>query len=365
MGWGHRGLVTLAEDWEFIAGYRENRLYINPASKNGAYAAIAQDNEIVLDEFGVGTRFRLAVTAFYVSDKADYSTYKIHKLQYRKSSGWFLVESVSLNGFQLEQIRKLNSIIASLDLQNTGKGRIDLGKISVDNLVDLLTTENLADISKKISESENLRSDIFALHQKREALIQFKEMIDGDANESQWQEFFESNTWIFGFGLKYVFLDRVERKFEAITSGTDFLSSGKRADGLARSRAKVSQFVLIEIKSHNTKLLRNTEYRPGVWGISSEVTNAVTQSQKTLHEFTKSYERVFLRDQNGDETGQEVYAIQPKTYLVVGSLQEVSNNIDKVACFELFRKSISAPELITFDELYYRAESLLAGLSSK
>ncbi len=353
------------EDWEYVAGYKENRLYVNPKAQTGAYAAIAQDSEIVIDEFDVGSRFRIAVTAFFVDEKQDFSTYKIHKLQFRVRSGWFLVESLTLNGFQLEQIRRINSTIGSLKLTGSQKNRIDLGKVDLEGLVDLLATDRFADISNALSNSESLTADIFALQQKRSALEEFRQMLTQDTTETAWQAYFEENTWIFGFGLKYVFLDRVGRKFEAITSGTDFHNAGKRADGLARTRAKVSQFVLIEIKSHRSKILSENEYRSGVWGVTSGLSNAVSQAQKTLHDFANGLRRVWLRNENGDDQNESVYSVLPKSYLIVGSLGQISQNTDKVACFELYRRNISEPEILTFDELYYRAVNLLEGLADE
>ncbi len=340
---------------------------MNPATQNrGAYAAIAQDGEVVVDEFDVGTRFRVAVTAFYVADKQDYSTYKIHKLQFRERTGWFLVESIKLNGFQLAQIRKLNSIIASLDLKDTTKARIDLGQVSLDNLVDFLAAENFGEIASKMSDSEGLHSDIFALATKRKSLAEFAALLESDASETVWQGFLERNPWIFGFGLNYVFLDRVSDKFEATTTGSDVFTPGKRADGLAMIRAQVSQTVLIEIKSGKSRLLQDKPYRKGVWPVDNEVSAAVSQSQKTCFEFSRrNAVRLNLTDDLGNETGNSLYTVEPRAYLIVGNLSELMGNNDKIASFELFRRKLTSPEILTFDELYYRAVALVDGISNR
>ena len=46
------------------------------------------------------------------------------------------------------------------------------------------------------------------------------------------------------------------------------------------TRAEVSQYVLVEIKKSDTELLQEEEYRSGCWGVSSELSNAVTQTAK-------------------------------------------------------------------------------------
>lgn len=353
------------EDWEYAKNYVSDRLYINPAAGKGAYASIAREGEIVLDEFDIGARFKLAISAFYSTKKNDFTGLKIHKLQFRKRDGWFLVETISINYFERADMMRLVSVLASLDISDPSKARIDLSQIStISGLEDLLSTKKGTDLLRALSNSPELHSDIFALNEKRGALDKFRDMLADQVNETEWQEFFESNTWIFGFGLNYVFLDAAGKKFEQVTSGADFNSFGKRADGLAMVRAYVRQFVLIEIKASKTALLQSKDYRSGVWGVSSEVSNAVSQAQKTSHEFTRKYLRAQLKDSKGYDLPEIAYAVEPRSYLVVGNTDELKGNDDKIISFELYRKNVQSPEILTFDELYFRAENLLDGLTS-
>jgi Domain of unknown function (DUF4263) len=77
------------------------------------------------------------------------------------------------------------------------------------------------------------------------------------------------------------------------------------------------------------------------------------------------YDRHVLRmeDREGNPTGEDVFNYAPKSYLVVGNLAEfitdtgVNNN--KLRSFELFRRNLIAPEVITFDELYQRAQFIV------
>jgi len=183
-------------------------------------------------------------------------------------------------------------------------------------------------------------------------------------SEPDWQAFFELNPWIFGHGLNYVFLDKVSMKLEARTTGAAFDRPGKRADGLMRTRAEVSQYVLVEIKKNSTDLLHRATYRPGCWRVSDEVSGAVTQTQKTAFEFARDRFRDNLKDEIGNSTGAVAYAIQPRSFLVVGNLAQLGGNDDKVACFELYRRNIHTPEILTFDELYYRAACIVENISN-
>lgn len=54
-----------------------------------------------------------------------------------------------------------------------------------------------------------------------------------------------------------------------------------------------------------------------------------------------------------------VYTYEPKGILVIGSTAQLVDDIDKQATFELFRRNLHTPEVITFDELLARAQFLL------
>jgi Domain of unknown function (DUF4263) len=89
----------------------------------------------------------------------------------------------------------------------------------------------------------------------------------------------------------------------------------------------------------------------------------VTQTQKTTFEFARDHFRDDLKDESGTRTGNIVYAVEPRSYLVVGNLAQIIGNDDKITCFELFRRNIRAPEILTFDELYSRAGCIVENIS--
>jgi hypothetical protein len=355
----------MSEDSEFIARYKNNHLYVHPG-KNGAYAAIAGESEEVIGEIDVTSRSKLAISAFYVGDRRDFGTFKITKLQLHARYGWQEKASVHVNHFQLAQMREFLSIISTLDLSEAQKTRISLDNIHVGALGVLLSSTKGAALVRELAVTPELHQDIYAVAAKRGELAKFEMMLQEDGvSESNWQGFFERNPWIFGHGLNYVFLDKVGANLEARTTGGTFDRPGKRADGLMRTRAEVSQYVLVEIKKNRTPLLRNATYRPGCWSVSDDVSGAVTQTQKTAFEFARDHFRDELKDNIGNDTGNTVYAVEPKSFLVVGNLAQLEGNNDKVACFELYRRNIRSPEILTFDELFYRATCIVDNISSE
>lgn len=220
---------------------------------------------------------------------------------------------------------------------------------------------------------------MFALGHKKEVLaIFYKLLYDFDdykdeyvslnnlANpkeEAIWQDFFEKNTWIFGHGLCYRFLHKAHKNLETTTTGAAFDTPGKRVDGLMKTKAEISQYVLIEIKKPTDPLLKSQEVRSGCWPVSNEVNDAVAQIQKTAFEFSHRRLKTEQKDDNGQSTGEFVYSILPKAYLVIGRLEDLCKYDDKIVCFELFRKSQSTLEIITYDELYNRAECIVKTLT--
>lgn len=66
------------------------------------------------------------------------------------------------------------------------------------------------------------------------------------------------------------------------------------------------------------------------------------------------------RADDGSRTNEGTFITQPKAYLVIGSLEELTGAggpvDDKVHSFELFRRNVTHPEIITFDELLAKAE---------
>jgi hypothetical protein len=188
---------------------------------------------------------------------------------------------------------------------------------------------------------------------------------DPQTPEAIWQTFFEENVWIFGYGLTYLFLSNLdERKLEQAVSGSDLWQRGKRADGVLKSRGAIEALCFVEIKKHSTPLVRSPQYRPSCWAPSDELAGAVVQCQVTVEQaIRKVMEKLEPRDEAGDPTGEQIFTYQPRSFLVVGSLDEFvsdkGTNKDRYRSFELFRRNVIKPEIVTFDELYERAKFIV------
>jgi hypothetical protein len=184
--------------------------------------------------------------------------------------------------------------------------------------------------------------------------------------EDVWQDFFESNHWIFGTALAPQFLhswnpDRLEQT----VVGASVFGKGKRPDALMRTAGLLSALAFVEIKTHRTPLLHPAEYRPGAWRVSDEVAGGVSQCQATVDEvLRRAATELDVVDEDGFRTGDTVFVCRPRSLLVVGSLDQFIRdgepNVPMFESFERFRRSLRDPEIVTFDELFARAAMSLA-----
>lgn len=185
--------------------------------------------------------------------------------------------------------------------------------------------------------------------------------------EDVWQDFFEKNTWIFGYGLNYFFNSALDgKRLEQLVSGYDIAGSGKRIDALLKTRGIVSALAFGEIKTHMTPLMKKVAqpYRTECWQVADELNGGIAQVQKTVQLALENIgSRLDVKARNGDPTGESMSLYQPKAFLVTGTLSEFQTehgiNMEKYSSFELFRQSLNNPEIVTFDELYERAKFIV------
>ncbi|PRX61436.1 uncharacterized protein DUF262 [Nonomuraea fuscirosea] len=222
-------------------------------------------------------------------------------------------------------------------------------------------------------------SDVIALANRRKQVGIFRRYLEDDdyflqeasrlsdsgKKELVWQKFFERNPWILGASLAGQLLTSWNpTQLEQIVAGASVAGSGKRVDALLRTSGVIKSMVLAEIKTHDTPLLQR-EYRSGCWGPSEHLAGGIVQLQGTVYRAIQSIgEQLHDRDDDGaDIPGADTYLIRPKSYLVIGQLSSLLGqsggvHADKLRSFELFRRHIIEPEIVTFDELLARAEAI-------
>jgi len=206
--------------------------------------------------------------------------------------------------------------------------------------------------------------------ERKRALEEFLSNLKLKRGEDWWQDFFEKNTWIFGYGLKYQILKSIQS--QPRYGGINVAGKGlEKGDFLQRTEAEIKFTVLVEIKRPDSLLLGSKPYRNGAWQLSEDLTGGVSQIQANCRRWELEGSQ---SEQNREELLQKkTYTVQPRGILVVGVTSQL-NDINKRNTFELFRRNVVNPEILTFDELYERARFIVehvaesiqgAGLVSK
>ena len=148
----------------------------------------------------------------------------------------------------------------------------DMVKLMSDEGVRQLLRDN-PDLAREVVANELTERDIIGLGYRKQQLEVFERLLEDGSffdekkrewektrTEDVWQHFFEQNTWIFGYGLQYIFASEFEttgrRTLKQMIRGSRIGQSGKEADGLLRTLGLISSMCFVEIKRHNTDLLR-------------------------------------------------------------------------------------------------------------
>lgn len=355
----------------FGQGDRKVRIASKVIESPVAYAFATIKDEIIIRQkpdgkTGIRAKFFEDDRGIFVLSIEGYTvaTDKPHNAQFS-----FIGEEIST---LLEFVANCRTVVfknaGRLDIPDKELRRIALSKRQAFSLV-----ADHEELFADVLASAITREDVVALGYRKRQLATFRRLIEEPSyfqrvknekscsDEAVWQAYFEKNPWIFGYGLTYLYLNRLsDRKLEQVVQGFRIGSHGKRADALMKTRGAISSLCFVEIKTHDTPLLSNKPYRSGCWAPSSDLVGGISQTQGTVASAMDTIRgKLSLKDADGFPLDDGAYNFSPKSFLVVGSLSQFVRdgaiNDDQFRSFELFRRNTLAPEVITFDELYARA----------
>jgi hypothetical protein len=130
---------------------------------------------------------------------------------------------------------------------------------------------------------------------------------------------------------------------------------GQVTDFMVRNEL-LGSVALIEIKSPVTALLTAREYRAAVFASSSELSGSVAQVLKQRDQLLKSYYTLV----GGRDEGWVPW--DPRAFVIAGDSEQLDTP-DRRSSFELFRRSLKDVTIVTFDELFAKAEKLVSLLA--
>lgn len=287
----------------------------------------------------------------------------------------------TLIGKEIEDLLEIASLAREGDFQASGKFRIGVSQLQrLDVTPDALRALIGSDTAllESVLRNEITEKDVVAVAYRKQQIRRFEALLRDPAffreaqdqastngPEAVWQSFYEENHWIFGGALFVSSAGAVDSgKLERAIAGPSIAGHGKRTDALLRTRGRIGALCFVEIKGHTAPLLKNKPYRPGVWAPSEELTGAISQTQRTIQLAEQSILKSLQpRDADGNPVSDRAYLVRPRSVVVCGDLEEFLTphgvNEDKYMSFELFRRHLQAPEIVTYDELLERAKLLV------
>ncbi len=272
--------------------------------------------------------------------------------------------------------------IQEIDFPSDSYTVVDKGKKeAIDAIGGYDKLSVLSAVQKKFG-TEISESDATMLLNRKAKLEYFKKLLDdpvffeqekkalgeGKRNEDVWQNFFETNPWIFGYGLQLVSCEGLDdKKLEQTVVGNDIVDgAGKRIDALLKTKGTISKLLFCEIKTHlPNQLLKSAAYRPSVFVPSEDLQGAVAQVQKTMHKFVLKLQENYIKPThpNGDPTGEELLVVKPRGIVVIGKLEDFNTtggiNYEMLSSFEIYRQQVNGIDIITYDELYERVKFIV------
>lgn len=169
-----------------------------------------------------------------------------------------------------------------------------------------------------------------------------------NALEAYWQQLFKENPYVLSqlFSVPVVFIgdnayvggmniDRQDAKFVDYLYATDSSNDA----------------ILVELKTPITKLL-GSRYRKGVFKPSAELSGSVVQVLDYRRELSRNIQSLL------EETDKKIELFNPRCVVVAGDAATELDTEAKRRSFELYRSSLKDLEIVTYDELFKKAEVL-------
>lgn len=354
---------------DVIQNSKPNHLYSHEFEKGRFFQVVHEDNDGSEVKLAPRTMFKVV----YIKEKDD-----IEGIEFIKLINGSEKQKVSFSKFNLAQLKAFLSFISEIDLKGVTEKRLkiyddqDLDSETIKTIKTLLTKDGGAEIIEKLIDDGAITSkDIVNTSFRKKGLKIFSNMIkhieywkqyakDNKINASKeekvWQYFLEQNEWIFGYGLDYRYQQILQR--EPHVSNTDLDGSNTVIADYLMGDTMFTTFV--ELKKPSTKIFSNGKNRSGSWRLSNDLIDSVSQILEQ-----KASGQIKLDDAqyiNGEPLQQKSY--DSKVILIIGCWSELDGLSSqekeiKKKTFELFRRDSRNIEILTFDELYNRAQFIV------
>lgn len=186
--------------------------------------------------------------------------------------------------------------------------------------------------------------------QIEEILKEYKKLLSPyRKNEEKWHKFFEKYTWIFSQLFHY---QAVLFQSKAYAGGMRVDKQGANIADFLYQNELTKNVAIIEIKTHKTALLKKNPYRGNnVFELSKDLNGGINQILRQKHNLIADFKSL------AHESEKEFGSFDPQCILIIGRLDSLSKK--QKECFEIYRRSCKDLEILTYDELFARIDSIL------
>lgn len=169
-----------------------------------------------------------------------------------------------------------------------------------------------------------------------------------NSNEEYWQQVFNENPYVLSqvFSVPVVFIND-----KAYVGGMNIdRQDAKFVDYLYTSESS-NDAMLVEIKTPVTRLL-GPKYRKGVHRPSPDLSGSIVQVLDYRRELSKNIHHIT------EDTSHKIDVFSPRCIVILGNAEKELDTEGKRKSFELYRTNLRDVEIVTYDELFKKADTL-------
>jgi len=171
-----------------------------------------------------------------------------------------------------------------------------------------------------------------------------------NSDENFWQNLFEQNSWVLGQAYSYPV---VIIRGQTYMGGKNIAGrEGNIADFLYKNNL-TDNAMIVEIKTPTEGLTSRLPYRNNAHSPTKELAGSVQQVLQNLYTLRRNYTGLISEEE------PEFRIFSPRCLVVIGNLGAEAG-VDRRRSFEIFRNNQRDVDIVTFDELIAKAETLLS-----
>ena len=253
-----------------------------------------------------------------------------------------------------------------------------LNSVDQNEVADILNADVLKhlqdkDLVKYISENRDRLTEKIEISKREQDLKELRDLVEASIDdgvksptEPDYQALFEKAPWLLGLSGQSKYFDGLdEDKLEQSITGYSISGLGRRPDAVMKYNSFMKSIAFIEIKRPDHNLLQKKEYRGGVFPPSDELTGAIAQAQMTANDAESACRKSVFSVEDHEGKRDEYLMVYPESVVVIGHSRNEFEGKDgevpwnRLRSFEIYRKSLNRPRVVTYDEIIELAERTL------